>query len=54
MTKEPLAKLLPEGAARLLRQAALTPIPTNDPLARAKAVDAALERVKREYPKHFR
>jgi len=45
--------LLPERARRILKEAAATPA-FLDNLARRKAVDAAIERVKREFPKHFR
>lgn len=54
MTHPPLANVLPLAAARLLQQAALTQNTNNDPLARAKAIDSATERVKREYPQFFR
>lgn len=51
---QPPAKLLPLEAARLLQQAAQTPIPGHDPLARVKAIDKATERVKRQYPQFFK
>lgn len=53
MKNLPPAKVLPPEAARLLQQAAQTPIPGHDPLARVKAIDKAIERVKREYPQFF-
>lgn len=45
--------LLPERARRILMEAAATPS-TLDNLARRKAVDAAIERVKREFHQYFR
>jgi hypothetical protein len=45
---------LPPAAVKLLQQAAKTPIPRHDPLARVKAVEKAIERVKREYPQYFK
>lgn len=45
--------LLPERARRILAEAAAT-TSTLDNLARRKAVDAAIERVKREFPQYFR
>ena len=39
------------GAFEFVRQ---TPIPGHDPLARAKAIDKAIERVKRQYPQFFK
>lgn len=47
-------KLLPCAAAVLLQQAAQTPTPVNDPLARVKAIDKAIERVKRQCPQFFK
>ena len=41
------------GAKLLLQQAARTPITRADPLARVKAIEKAIERVKREYPQFF-
>ena len=54
MKNLPPAKVLPYDAARLLQQAAQTPIPGHDPLARVKAIEKAIERVKREHPQFFR
>ena len=54
MKNLPPAKVLPQEAARLLQQAAQTPIPGHDPLARVKAIDKAIERVKRQYPQFFK
>ena len=53
MKNQPPAKLLPLEAARLLQHAAQTPITRADPLARVKAIEKAIERVKREYPQSF-
>lgn len=49
----PLAQVLPAAAAMLLRQAAETAIAA-DPLARVKAIERAIARVKREWPAYFR
>lgn len=46
-------RLLPEHAQRILAEAAATPA-TIDNLARRKAVDKAIERVKREFPGYFK
>ena len=54
MKNLPPAKVLPQEAARLLQQAAQTPIPGHDPLARVKAIEKAIERIKRQYPQCFR
>jgi len=48
------AKLLPKSAVELLQQAAETRIPHDDVLARVKAIDKAIIRVKRNWPQHFR
>lgn len=50
----PPASVLPASAARLLQQAAQVPITQDDPLARVKAIERAIERVKRGYPQFFR
>lgn len=49
----PLARVLPFAAAMLLRQASETAI-TADPLARVKAIERVIARVKREWPAYFR
>lgn len=49
----PLANVLPRDAARLLQEAALTPNPRGDPLARLKALERATGRVKAMYPQFF-
>lgn len=54
MKNLPPANVLPRDAAKLLQQAAQTPIPGHDPLARVKAIDKATERVKRQYPQFFK
>ena len=54
MKNLPPATTLPTDAAKLLKQAAQTPIPGHDPLARVKAIDKAIERVKRQYPQFFK
>ena len=53
MKNLPPANVLPSDAAKLLQQAAQTPLPRADPLARVKAIEKAIERVKREYPQFF-
>jgi len=50
----PLAMVLPLAAARLLQQAAVTPVIRDDPMARQKAIEAALVRVRRIWPQYFR
>ena len=53
MKNLPPAKTLPTDAAKLLQQAAQPPITRADPLARVKAIEKAIERVKREYLQFF-
>ena len=53
MKNQPPATTLPTDAAKLLKQAAQTPITRADPLARVKAIEKAIERVKREYFQFF-
>lgn len=48
-----LSTVLPPAARVKLQQAAQTPITRADPLARVKAIEKAIERVKREYPQFF-
>lgn len=54
MKNQPPATTLPTDAAKLLKQAAQTPITRADPLARVKAIEKATERVKRQYPQFFK
>lgn len=54
MKNKPPATTLPPDAAKLLKQAAQTPITRADPLARVKAIEKAVERVKRQYPQFFK
>ncbi len=54
MKNLPPAKVLPTDAAKLLKQAAQTPITRADPLARVKAIEKAVERVKRQFPQFFK
>lgn len=49
----PTHQVLPQHAVQLLVQAARTPIPEHDPLARVKAIEKATERVKSTYPEKF-
>lgn len=46
--------VLPPIAIALLRKAAATPIPPNDPLARTKAIEEATSLVRSMFPKHFK
>ena len=50
----PPTNVLPRDAAKLLQQAAQTPITRADPLARVKAIEKAIERVKRQCPQFFK
>jgi hypothetical protein len=52
--QHPFHSVLPISAQRELMAAAETPITPEDPLARRKAVDRAMERVKQKYPEYFR
>lgn len=54
MKNPPPANVLPRDAAKLLKQAAQTPITRADPLARVKAIEKAVERVKRQFPQFFK
>lgn len=45
---------LPKEATEMLRKAALDPKYNNDPIARRRAVDNAIDTVKRKYPQYFR
>ncbi|MDD4913301.1 MAG: hypothetical protein PHP57_13490 [Sideroxydans sp.] len=45
---------LPEEAQRLLREAAKTPNTPKDPMAKIKAIDAAVAKVKSQYPSYFK
>lgn len=51
---KPFHRSLPIEAQRMLRRAAETPITEQDPLARRRAVDRAIERVQMLYPNHFK
>lgn len=46
--------VLPKWARRELSEAAKTPITAADPLARTRAIDEALERIRALVPEHFR
>jgi len=48
------AQLLPPAAREALKRAAQTPVSEFDPLARVKAIEKCLERLRRQYPEHFR
>lgn len=45
---------LPADAIAALQAAFSTPITGNNPLARRRAIDAAIESVKRKYPQFFK
>ena len=53
MSHDELHSLLPVEAQLLLRRAASTPIKKGDHLATRRAVDSAIEKVKRDYPNYF-
>ena len=44
---------LPLEAQRILMRAAQTPVTATDPMARAKAIEKATQRVKAQYPEYF-
>jgi hypothetical protein len=46
--------VLPKEAQRELMRAAQTPITEQDPLARRKAIDKAVERVQAKWPQYFK
>jgi hypothetical protein len=46
--------VLPKEAQRELMRAAQTPITEQDPLARRKAIDKAVERVQAKWPQFFK
>lgn len=48
------AAVLPPAAAKLLQQAAAAPIPASDPLARVKAIEQAIQRVRTNHPEYFK
>jgi hypothetical protein len=48
-----LSTLLPFDAAMMLKLAAQTPVTANDPLARVRAVEEAVERIKRNNTERF-
>ncbi|WP_369952292.1 hypothetical protein [Ralstonia syzygii] len=50
----PLHQVLPAAAIAQLQRAAQTPITRGDPLARAVAIEQAVQRIKREYPDYFK
>ncbi|MHA6905454.1 hypothetical protein JK151_08990 [Ralstonia syzygii subsp. celebesensis] len=50
----PLHQVLPAAAIAQLQRAAQTPINRGDPLARAVAIEQAIQRIKREYPDYFK
>ncbi len=49
----PPAQVLPPAGVAILQQAAQTPNTEQDPKAKLKAVEAAIERVKTLYPHYF-
>lgn len=46
--------ILPAPARELLQRAAQTKPTPKDPLAQQKAIDAAVNKLRREYPNHFK
>jgi hypothetical protein len=50
----PTCRLLPEEARAILQRAASTHIPSNDPLARQKAIEDANRKVRNLFPEFFR
>lgn len=46
--------LLPQHVREALRRAAQTPVTPADPLARVRAIEAAIERARRSYPEFFK
>lgn len=46
-------QLLPPEAQEILRRAAATPVSTENPLARTKALEKANRRIRELFPKHF-
>ena len=52
MTQMP-ARVLPANAALMLQRAARTPDTEQNPRARLKAVEKAIERIKTLYPHYF-
>lgn len=53
MSTTPLHNLLPPDAQATLMRAAATPTPEDDPMARIRAIDRAILRVRRTYPGRF-
>lgn len=47
------SRLLPPEAVKLLQEAARTPITKADRLARQKAIEHAIAKVRRSYPNNF-
>lgn len=54
MKNDALAKVLPTEAAVQLRRAARTPVTKEDPRARIKAIDNAIQKIKRQHPTFFK
>lgn len=48
-----VAPILPSEAQEALRRAAATPI-DKDPIARAKAIDRVIDRLRKTYPERFK
>jgi len=46
--------LLPVEAQKIPKRAASTPITRSDPLARRKAIDTAIGKVRRMWPQYFK
>lgn len=50
---KPVCELLPPVARQILQQAALTPIPDSDPMARKRAIERAMSSVRHLFPQYF-
>lgn len=49
-----ISTLLPPDARQVLIDASKTPVTAADAMARRKAIDQAIQRVKRKYPQFFK
>lgn len=47
-------QLLPPQAQAILRRAAIQPVTESDPLARVKAIEQAIKRIKQQHPTFFK
>lgn len=51
--RAPVSRHLPFDARTLLVRASQTPVPHGDPLARVRAVEAASEKIRYQFPRFF-